>query len=52
MKKLILVVAFLVAVFYFASQKYSMTSGAGKDGQYRVLLVDKTSGKITNLWGK
>jgi hypothetical protein len=52
MKKFILVVILLVAVFYFASQKYGMTAGSGVDGKYRVVLVDKTSGKITNLWGK
>jgi hypothetical protein len=52
MKKFVLIVVLLAAVFYLASQRYAVKSAKQTDGTYSVVVVDKSSGKIWRLMGK
>ena len=52
MRKLLLLILLIVLGFYFGGQRFAMKSGKGLDGSYRLVMVDKKSGNVTNLWGK
>ena len=51
MKKVLLVVLLIAAVIYGFSMKYGIKSGRSDDGTYHVVLVNKTSGSVTQLMG-
>ena len=51
MRRLILIALLVGSLIYFFSTKYEVTSGRSKDGQYHVILIHKTSGKLTQLMG-
>lgn len=52
MRKIILVVLFVVIALYFGMQRFAFKTGADKEGGYRIVMVDKKTGELTNLWGK
>ncbi len=51
MKKFILILILLVALFIFFTQKYAVRTGRQPDGNYSVVLVDKKSGELTIVMG-
>jgi len=51
MRKLILIVLFIAACIYFFSTRYEIKSGHSPDGTFHIVLMNKTSGKITQLMG-
>jgi len=51
MKKVLLVVLLIAAIFYGFSMMYEVKSGRSPDGTYHVVLMNKSSGGITQLIG-
>jgi len=51
MKKLLLLILFIVAALYLASNWYTIKSSRSKDGTYKVIVVNTTSGKIYKVMG-
>lgn len=52
MKKLLLVILLLAALFWLATEHFTLKSGRSTDGTYNVVVVNKKSGKIYTLMGK
>ncbi len=52
MRNIILVIILLAVAVYFGMQRFSFKSGTAQDGTYRIVMVDKKTGDITNIWGK
>ena len=52
MRKVLIVLLLIAAVFYVFTERYAFVSGTAKDGGYKLVMVNRTSGGVTNLWGK
>lgn len=52
MRKILIAVLVIVIAIVLVWQYFTFTAGAGKNGEYRILMVNKNSGAITQLWGK
>lgn len=52
MRKTILVVIFILAAIFFATQRYAVKTGHSPDGKFNMVLVNKATGGVTKLMGK
>jgi hypothetical protein len=52
MRRFIIILLLIAAVFFFVTQRFQFISGTSKEGVYKIVMVDKKTGSLTNLWGK
>jgi len=51
MKRVLLVVLLIAAIIYGFTVRYEIKSGRSDDGTYHVVLMNKSSGGVTQLMG-
>lgn len=52
MRKILLAVLFILILIYVAVDRYALKTGTDESGKYHIVMVDKKTGEITNIWGK
>ena len=52
MKKIILIVVFVLVAIWALSQMYSVKSATSPDGTYNLVVVNEDSGKVYRIMGK